>query len=366
MSMFFNTQEEALREAHSHLEEFCMSVTFTDIPCDKSSLHKKIVAVKSLITKKPYTLNWLVSTQFDAKLRGYLNNHDFDFIHFDTISLAPYKKICGNIPTSLDHHNIESHMLFRRAKKENNWLKKLYFWQEGKRLENFEKFYCPQFTFNFTCSEIDSKRLVSISPTSTTYTIPNGVDVNYFNPEPKIEKADRLIFAGTLSWYPNIEAVLFIANEIWPQLKKVMPNVHIDIIGAHPPKQLMELAKQDSHFHVYGFVNDIRPYFRAAKCYICPIKDGGGTKLKILDALSTGMAIIADEIACEGIEVSNEKDVIFATTGNEYIEAIISILSNDLQRKAMENNARELACDTYSYDMIGTQLSELFVKYANV
>ncbi len=361
----FDSVEKGVSEAYSHLNEFCASVEFVELPIDESPFKKKMVALSSLVRKAPYTMNWLNSEEYEEKLIHLLHNNEFDFIHFDTISLAPFKQHCGNIPTSLDHHNIESHMLIRRSSKESNWLKKLYFYQEGIRLEKFEKKLCSEFTFNFTCSDVDTERLQEIAENSRVHTIPNGVDIDYFDPEPALPKVDRIIFVGTLSWYPNIEAVEYIAKEVWPKIKQVYPDLGIDIIGANPPPGIVALSKSDPSFKVHGIVDDIRPYMKQAKCYVCPIKDGGGTKLKILDALSMGMAIVADDIACEGIEVENNKNILFANTAEEYVSAISSLLENDKKRSILENNARQLAEDKYTYENIGKEFSDLYIQYKN-
>ncbi len=363
ISPLFNDVEEGISEAHQHLSQYCQYIEFFDIPSDRSSFTKKLLALKSLFTHFPYTLNWLLSEKFKQCLEELIRNNNYDFIHFDTISLAPFKSVCGSIPTSLDHHNIESHMLLRRASKEKNILKKIYFLQEGKRLENYEKILCPQFTFNFTCSDLDTARLQSNSPASETYTIPNGVDTIYFDPEPAVEKSNSLLFIGTLSWYPNVEAVEFIAKEIWPLLKEEFPDIECDLIGANPPESIKGVAAHDNNFHVHGFVDDIIPYFKQAKCYVCPIKDGGGTKLKILDALSIGMAIVADPIACEGINVEDKDNILFAESAEEYVESIKKVLTQNKLRENLQRNARLLATDEYSYEEIGKNLSSLFTQH---
>ncbi len=364
MAPLFNSIEEGSHEAQQHLLKYCKSVKVFDIPSDSSNKKKYITAIKSLATKYPYNLNWLISDEYRDALISFLNRESFDFIHFDTISLAIYKEYCGDIKCSLDHHNIESHMLLRRASNESNLFKRFYYYQEGKRLEKYEKLFCPSFDFNFTCSEVDTIRLQNLSKKSVCHTIANGVDIDYFKPESNVVKKDSLLFVGTLSWYPNIEAVNYIASDIWPALKKEIPSIEIDIIGANPPKEILELAKNDSNFRVHGFIDDIIPYFHKAKCYVCPIKDGGGTKLKIVDALSIGMAIIADEIACEGIEVTNKENVLFATSVEEYVNAIKQCLDNDEQRIKLQNQSRQLAVNKYSYGSIGKELSNLFIKYS--
>lgn len=363
ISPLFKDLNRGINEAKNHLSEFCKTVEFSPIPCDESKNAKILLALKSLFTKYPYTLNWLESKHYEERIKALLSETDFDFIHFDTISLAPFKHLCGSIPSSLDHHNIESHMLYRRASKENNILKKIYFYQEGKRLEKFEKLFCPQFTFNFTCSEVDTQRLLEISPTSKAHTIPNGVDTDYFKPDASYKKTNRLIFAGTLSWYPNIEAVDFIAEKIWPKVKAQYPDAYLDIIGANPPDNIVAMSKNDSSFNVHGFVDDIRPLLSEAKCYVCPIKDGGGTKLKIVDALSMGMAIVADDIACEGINVTNNKNVIFASSAEEYLKAIQQVFDSSSKQTSLEVDARKLAEDEYSYDQIGKQLADLYTHH---
>lgn len=359
----FDSVEQGVAEAEQHLAEFCKSIQFVDLPCDDSPWSKRWLAIKSLFTAAPYTMNWLLSDDYTEQVKQLVNQHQFDFVHFDTISLAPFKPYCDGIPCSLDHHNIESHMLIRRASKENNLLKKLYFHQEGRRLETYEKQHCPKFDFNFTCSDVDTQRLLELSPESKVHTVPNGVDTQFFIPDDGTQKRDRLIFIGTLSWYPNIEAVKFIAEHIWPLVKEKFPNVVVDIIGANPPEELVKLSQQDERFNVHGFVDDIRSFLYQAKCYVCPIKDGGGTKLKIVDALSIGMAIVADEIACEGINVTPERDVLFAETGEQYLAQITRILEQDELREKLQHNARELALNEYSYDAIGKQLADLFDHY---
>jgi glycosyltransferase involved in cell wall biosynthesis len=363
MAPLVTSPAQGIIDARTHLTTFCRRVEFFDIPCDKSSLSKNLLALKSLITKYPYTLNWLLSDQYEKRIGELIATENYDFVHFDTISLAPFKNACNGVSTSLDHHNIESHMLFRRAGKERNILKKLYFIQEAKRLEKFEKYYCPLFTFNFTCSEVDSERLKLITPASLVHTIPNGVDISYFDPIPAERKSNRLLFIGRLNWYPNIEAVNFIALNIWPKLKQAIPGIKIDIIGANPPGNIVNISKSDPDFRVHGFVDDILPFFKQAKCYICPIKDGGGTKLKILDALSMGMAIIADPIACEGIDVEDHQNVIFAESADEYINGIRLIIEQDVLRETIQNNSRMLAVDRYSFEKIGKSLTSLYDRY---
>jgi glycosyltransferase involved in cell wall biosynthesis len=159
-----------------------------------------------------------------------------------------------------------------------------------------------------------------------------------------------------MSWYPNAAAMLFFADRIWPALKAKLPGVTMDVIGGSPPPGLSALAARDESFRVHGFVPDVRPYISRAAVYVCPIMDGGGTKLKILDALATGKAIVANPIACEGIEVEDGRDVIFAREPSEFVESIATLLESPELRSRLSLNARALAESSYSYSFIGGQL----------
>lgn len=352
--------EAGLQQAREHLAHYCARVQFLAIPSERSHQGRARLAARSLAGSHPYTIRWLQSQEAERIARAWNGEFDFDLVHFDTLSLAPYRKLFTHGAHSLDHHNIESDMMLRRASIEKNRLKQFYFWQEGVRLRHYERLVCPQFDLNITCSRLDTGRLDAVAPGATVREVPNGVDTEYFRPDGGPEHPASLVFAGNLSWYPNAAAMLFFAERVWPELKKHFPAVTMDVIGANPPPRLAALAARDKDFRVHGFVPDVRPYIGAATLYVCPIMDGGGTKLKILDALAMGKAIVAHPIACEGIGVRDGHDVIFAESAREFVEKIVTLLASPQTRMELSRNARSLAESTYSYAEIGRQLvSEL-------
>ncbi len=247
-------------------------------------------------------------------------------------------------------------MMLRRARIEEHPLKRLYFWQEGLRLRRYERRVCPRFDLNITCSSLDTQRLERVAPGVAVAEVPNGVDTEYFRPNADLEHSRSLVFAGNMSWYPNAAAMLFFADRVWPALKAKLPGVTMDVIGGSPPPRLSALAARDKEFRVRGFVPDVRPYIGRAAAYVCPIMDGGGTKLKILDALAMGKAIVAHPIACEGIDVQDGRDVIFAREPDEFVESIARLLDSPELKSQLALNARALAESSYSYSFIGRRL----------
>ena len=360
---YFESYEQGTMQSYEFLSSICNKIRFIDCPMDKRKLSKFFCAMSSLIARNPYSVNWLKSKDFAQALAQMCQESNYDAIHFDTISLAPYINYINSdkpVVLTLDHHNVESHMLIRRAQQETNILRKIYFYQEGFRLQRIEEKYCPMFHSNITCSELDSNRFATFIKGANFKSIPNGVDVDFFKPSHKQPESKRLIFIGTLDWYPNTRAVRFIAKEIWPRVKLRIPDIKIDIIGSRPPSDIVDISQAEANFNVHGFVDDIQIFLDTATAYVCPINDGGGTKLKILDAFSSGKAVIADPIACEGLNAQDEHNVLFASTPDEFVAQIERIINNPDLRMTLESNARKHVEDHFSFRAIGQELAEHF------
>ncbi len=290
-----------------------------------------------------------------------------DVVHFDTLSLAPYLDAIGGLPAVLNHHNIESIMLLRRAEQENNPFKRVYLWQEAKRLAAYERLVASRFRQHLVCANLDAERLQQTVGDVPTSVVPNGVDLMYFQPAPPATEQlpNSLIFVGGLSWYPNISAIRFFLKEVWPALTAAYPEILFRIIGRNPPPDILAMSKRDRRIQVLGFVDDIRPLFHEAMVFVCPIFDGGGTKLKMLDAMAMGKAIVAHPVACEGLDLTHGHHVLMATSGADFTQQIARLLDNDAERKKLEQNSREYVSARFSFASIGRDLSRIYVNMSS-
>jgi len=365
LESLFPSFNAGMKESMEVLSSFCRKVQFIPIPVESKFLGKQTLALKSLFTRNPYSINWLISQEYQKALSSFMQDSEYDLIHFDTISLAPYRKYIGDALSVLDHHNIESHMMIRRAQKEKNIFLKLYYYQEGFRLKNYEKINCSRFDLNITCSELDKLRLLEVHDKIHVTVIPNGVDLNYFSATGKSEIPDSFIFVGSMNWYPNVEAMHYFVKGVWPLLKKEVPKCILHIVGANPPDSIRHYTSVDPAIQVHGYVDDVRPYIEQASVYVCPIRDGGGTKLKLLDAFAMKKAVVAHPVSCEGLDVLPDRDVLFAETPSEFARKVLLLLRNTGLRQALGENARLLVAQKYSYDQIGNQLSEAYIKLAD-
>lgn len=357
MRTLFGSVEEGLVESRRVLEGMCTRVTFLPIDTVTRPLGKQRTAVAALLSGGSYSMSWLVTARGRSTIAAHVNTGRYDLVHFDTIGLAPYLSSVAELPATVTHHNIESHMMLRRAGNASNALASSYFRIEAVRLRAAERATAQRFAAHFTCSELDSERLRVIVPDVNAIVIPNGVDCEFFTPRGVEPRPDSLAFVGTMNWYPNLAAMVFFLREVWPALKQRRPALTLDIVGSNPPASLLQLAATLPGVTVHGYVPDVRPFMERAAVFVCPIRDGGGTKLKILDAFAMRKCMVAHPVACEGIDVTPGRDVVLASTAQEFTEQVLTLLDDAPRRRALGEHARQLVEQHYSFQAIGQQFS---------
>jgi polysaccharide biosynthesis protein PslH len=365
LGIFYPSRAEALEDCRRELLRFCRSVTFLPIESLSRPGGQLRIALEGLVSPPCYTLRWL---QGRAARRAFASaaREPYALAHFDTIGLAPYRRLFPDTPATLGHHNIESHMLQRRAANEPQRLKRWYFLQEARRVRNYEARTAARFGMHVTCSELDSARLQEIAPAARTAAIPNGVDVEYFRSASGAGSGPAsIIFVGSLNWYPNVSAVMFLLQQVWPALKAAVPDLRLDIAGSAPPPLVLQTAAALRDVRVHGFVDDVRPLLEAATLYVCPISDGGGTKLKLLDAFAMQKCVIAHPIACEGLDVTPGTNVELADSAEAFVAAIRRLLQDPAERQRRGRAARALVMERYSFGEIGRRLCDVFESAAH-
>lgn len=364
LATFYSDFEAGLAECRDELSGRCRSVTFLSIERAVRPLGKLRTAVGSLFSGDGYTATWLHGVKATRAIQRAVSEHRYDVAHFDSISVASYYPLLGTTPATLGHHNAESHMMMRRAAHEANLLKRLYFWQEGVRLARYENRIAEWFRLHITCSALDSERLKQTMPRARFIAVPNGVDTRFFAPSGLAQTRNSLVFVGTMNWYPNVDAVTFFLRDVWPLLRAKNAPVTFDIIGAAPPAALKELAARSPGVTLHGYVPEIRLLIERAALYVCPIREGGGTKLKVLEALAMEKCILAHPIACEGINVTPGVDAVFAETPGEFVDQAIELLGDPVRCRAIGEAGRRLAEADYSFSAIGERFTTVLSTVA--
>jgi glycosyltransferase involved in cell wall biosynthesis len=351
----------------SHIDEmkkYCRVVKVFEIPTDGRKLAWYTLLFLNLFSPTPYSAWRFHSRAMVRAVREHAANHSFDLVEIGTIALANYAKLAPDLPHLLIHHNIESELLLRRSRNLKGIFARAFVGLQAHKLRRFEKRACRYFDHQTTVSERDRETLERISAGTAVTVIPNGVDTDYFCPAEIQTEENRLIFIGGLTWFPNLDAMLYLIRDMWHLIRRKVPEVSMDLIGRMPPPEILDFSSANPSFKVHGFVDDVRHILSRAAVYVVPIRVGGGTRLKILDAMAMGKAIVSTSIGCEGIEVTDGKDILIADTPEDFAERTAELLRNSGLREQLGRNARQTAESIYSWKKIAPMLERLYEELA--
>ncbi len=350
---------ELIEESRRELGKHCASVQYFTLWPKRSVVHKFAAFGVGLLYSRPFSVLAHMSAAYHQAAREILRSKDIDLLHIDTIGLAPYRELAPDIPCVLTHHNIESRLMERRADIETDLLRKYYVKLQAKRLRTYEAEQSPLFDMNLMMSLNDQADLLQIAPGLATVIIPNGVDTDYFTPATENHEL-AAIYTGGMNMYANKDAVLYFLRDIWPAVLRGHPGARFYAIGQDPPRELHEIAQHNSSVVVTGFVDDVRPYVRKAAVYVVPLRVGGGTRLKVLDALAQGKAIVSTPVGCEGIRVIHGRHIYIESEPTHFAERVNSLFADAEARHALGVSARELAVSSYGWETIGMDLQNVY------
>lgn len=318
------------------------------------------LALRSLVDGLPVTTRLLENPELASRLTEEAGRRSYAAVHLDTIDLAPYAQLFQGTPVVLNHHNVESSLMKRQARARPFPLR-TYLEREARKLESLERRMCPQAALNLTCSETDSAILRSICPDATYRVVPNGVDVKYFSADgrERTGPAASLIWVGAMSWYPNRDAIEYFLDAIWPLVAKSRPDLRFLLVGGSPPESCRTAVAAD-RIRATGYVEDIRPLVAQADVYVVPIRVGGGTRLKIMDAFASGIPVVSTPVGCEGIEARDGHHLLVREDPASFADAVLTLLKDPDQRARLAANARRLVEERYDWATIGRGLRESY------
>jgi glycosyltransferase involved in cell wall biosynthesis len=264
-----------------------LGIAVTLVPAPKDDTLRKVITV--LLSALPYSVSKYHSKKMEKALVALKAARNYDVVHFDHIHMAQYVRCVEGIPCVLDEHNVEYKILERCGNVEKSaWRRQLYSQQAGK-MKRFESRAILHYSACTAVSQNDMDILKELTGKNVpVHVLPNGVDTEFFTSsgsQPQREE-DALVFTGSMDWLPNDDAVVFFCREILPLIWKQNTGVKFYIVGKSPSAAVMELTKKDRRIIATGRVDDVRTYIQRAKIFVAPIRIGGGTRLKILEAMS--------------------------------------------------------------------------------
>ena len=285
-----------------------------------------------------------------------LSRERFDVVQFEFAQMAGYRTSSArNRPLLvLDEHNIEFDVVRRTADAEVGPLRRLYSAVNWRKLRREERAAWRRFDGCVVTSARDREVLGADQPGVRSCVVPNGVDVDDFVPDSSPPAADTILFFGAINYHPNTDGLLFFLREVWPILKAKRPGVRFQIVGPNPPPIIAQWA--DPAVTVTGYVDDVRVPIGAASVVVAPLRIGGGTRLKVVEAMGLGKALVSTTLGAEGIDVTHDRDVLIADTPADFAEQVLRVLGDAGLARQLGAEARRLVVQRYSWRAAGERL----------
>lgn len=323
--------------------------------------------VRAITKRQPVTVSRYYSSKLEKLFHQLLDQKKIDLIHYEMFHAAQYS-LPTKIPTLLSTQNIDSYIWKRLAKETKNPVKKLIYWTQAKAFSRCERESCGEFSAATCVSANDQELLNRTCPQLPVHVIANGVDLDLYQVSEVIEEPETLIFTGSMDWYPNEDAVTFFLKSILPHVRQSYPNVRMLVVGQHPTdklRQMVELANTNSEVIITGRVDDVKPYINRASVYVVPLRIGGGTRLKILEALALRKAVVSTTIGAEGLNLVDQQEIILADQPEQFARAVIELLDDAQRRRSLGEKGRERVEKNYGWPAIVENLRQVYHNLVN-
>jgi glycosyltransferase involved in cell wall biosynthesis len=333
----------------------------TPIPAEQRPVRRVWDHVRSLTTGRPYTHYQYDSGTFAASLHAAIRAGRPDLVHLDSLDMHRWLPQLPRVPVACTHHDIDSELLRLRAQHVRSPLLRGYMALQADRVERLERELCARLDLNVMMSDLDAGRLQRLAPGAVTVVVPNGTDTDYLHPNGGSSAPGRVVFVGPTYSHPNRDAVEFFLQAAWPGIRAADPTASLRLIGrSAPPDQ----ARYDAEpgVQVLGQVPDIRPALTQARCVVVPIRIGGGTRIKILDAWALGKAVVSTSIGCEGLEAVDGENILIRDTPQDFARAVLNVLHDAPLRARLERNARGTALERYSWSLVGRRIRSAYAE----
>ncbi len=313
---------------------------------------------KAFFKRQPITVARYDVPTYRGKLRTLLANETFDLVHYEMFHVAQFHTET-DLPSVLSQQNVDSAIWRRLCSETANPFYKFAYWTQQLAFQRYERLLSPKFDAVTCTSDIDAAVFAQHCPKDAIEIIPNGVDVTHYQPDFAAEAPAHLIYIGSMDWYPNEDAVAFFADEVFPRIQEKVPDVAFSIVGGNPSGRVQKLAERDGVL-VTGRVPEIKPYFAEATVFVVPLRIGSGTRLKILEALAMGKAIVSTSVGAEGLDLRDGEEIFIADEPVAFADAVTRLLTDVELRRRIGENGRARVEQDYDWRRIGEKLHGLY------
>lgn len=314
----------------------------------------------NFLSPLPYFMKKYESAQMEREISARIAGKRFDVLVCDFLMPSINIPSEVNCATVLFQHNVEAMIWKRHYEVQNNPVKKEYLRRQWLKSRAFERSITHRFDHVVSVSPEDSETMRRDYGLPNVSDVPTGVDTEFFSPrgtEPSV--SHNLVFTGSMDWLPNADAISYFSEQILPRIRLLIPQVTLTVVGRNPSRSLVELSKRDHSIVVTGRVEDVRPYVERASAYIVPLRVGGGTRLKIFEAMAMEKPVISTAVGAEGLPVTDGVDLLLANTVEEFSNAVVKVLTDLTFAQALAKQGAGKVRQSFGWDQAALKFAEI-------
>ncbi|HVF51402.1 MAG TPA: glycosyltransferase [Pyrinomonadaceae bacterium] len=339
---------------------------------DTTTLERSMHYVRCLPARAPFAVSKFTSPEVARRVAGWMQEGRFDTAVCDFLAASLNFPRTLATPSVLFQHNVESILWSRQAEHEPNLIKRLVFKIEAAKMLGYERATVGRFQHVIAVSDFDREQMSSMTDPARISVVPTGVDLKLYknsggdegaSDETRATKNPLVVFLGSMDWEANVDGVDYFCREIWPQVRAAVPDARFRIVGRNPRPRVLRLASDS--VEVTGTVPSVIEHLREASVFVVPLRVGGGTRLKIFEAMATGKAVVSTSIGAEGLDVHHGRDILLADDAATFAASVVKVLQDADERRRLERAAAELAA-RYDWPVIAERFEEVLTRVASL
>jgi polysaccharide biosynthesis protein PslH len=320
---------------------------------------KRLAQLVSLLSPTPYVSREIALPEMQHAIDDLCARCQFDVIQIESSLLSVFRFPAGP-HMIINEHNVESEVHTRVGGQERSWLRKAFSAAESTRLRRFERASWRRAAGVAVTSAREAPIVLANAPDTAIAVVPNGVDLERFRPDDGATRTGTVVFNGSLDYRPNLDGAAWLVEEIWPLVLARRPDARLRIVGRGDRRDLQRLERPS--VEVTGEVAELGPYLASAAVIAVPIRMGGGTRLKVIEGLAMGKAMVSTTLGCEGIAVRDGVHLALADEPATFASALTSLLGDRDRAGMLGRQGRALMEDEYSWDLAGRNLTALYAR----
>jgi len=330
---------------------------------DVTFLERSLDYLRRLPSPAPYAVTKFTDRQVQEVLQSWIAEGRFDVAVCDFLCASLNFPRVLSTPTVLFQHNVESAVWRRKARSEAKWIDRTIAKIEFAKMARYEPAEVRRFHHVIAVSELDREEMKTMVDSARISVVPTGVDLQQFQPAENGKPSSQcVVFTGSMDWEANIDGVEYFCREVWPRVLAVMPEARFRIVGRDPHPRVHRLACKS--VEVTGSVPSVVEYLSNATVFVVPLRMGGGTRLKIYEAMAMGKAVVSTTLGAEGLDVRDGSDILLADDAATFADHVITLLRDGDLRGRYEKAAAERA-KQYDWTIVSQRLSEVLTRVVN-